>query len=391
MKKILFTAIALCAAMTMNAENSLTIKPLVVTPGTEAVAEIVLVNDCEACDIAFKCYLPAGFTYKGGGRTGTTYADGTTTVFTSRADLAFKNGESGYGQWAGSINNKNGEYYLKVGGVGGGEYDYLDGNDGTLMELHFNVPADATPGVYPVIFKDVCINSWGKEEVYNEVFVSYLVVGTPEPQALVLGEGIVPSFVNTALAADTYVNKVDLSHVTALNGDFTYVDSRNVVAPADVTASVKYEGDKTGYYSVNVPFGADVTGKVYKLTSTTDKFAHFDPVTSVEAGKTYLAEGKVTLAANAKVAGVAEQTGQTGNYVLNDTFYHGSNLTVPATRGLFEGASLSNLRVVVDGVLTNINVAQIEAGEASYDLQGRQVQNTKNGVFVVNGKKQFVK
>lgn len=264
---------------------------------------------------------------------------------------------------------------------------------GRLFSFEVMAPDDVTPGFYPVKIRPT--TTFAKDGVvannitWDNVQTSYVKVGEPT-KATFAPEGIVPAYVNEALASETAIAKLDLSKVTALNGDFTYVDGRDVVGTT-ATASVKYEGDKTGYYSVNVPFGAEVTGKVYKLTSTTAEYAHFDPVTSVEAGKTYLAEGKVTLAANAKVAGVAEQTGQTGNYVLNDTFYHGSNLTVPATRGLFEGASLSNLRVVVDGVLTNINVAQIEAGESAYDLQGRQTNNAKNGVFVVNGKKQFVK
>lgn len=263
---------------------------------------------------------------------------------------------------------------------------------GELFTFGVYVPEGTPAGYYPVIIKDggyMAKSSVDAENIYFGKMVSYVKVGEPAKGSLALS-ATVPSFVNEALATETGLASLDLEKVTALNGTFTYVDGRDVVGTA-ATASVKYVGDKTGYYSVNVPFGADVTGNVYELTSTTDKFAHFDPVTSVEAGKTYLAEGKVTLAANAKVAGVAKQTGMEGNYVLDDTFYHGKNLTVPATRGLFEGASLSNLRVVVDGVLTNINVAQIEAGETSYDLQGRQVQNAKNGVFVVNGKKQFVK
>lgn len=270
------------------------------------------------------------------------------------------------------------------------EYPLVGESGQSLLKLLFSTEGLAN-GIYPIY---TSVAKFAEDsftgDVNNNFVTSYIRVGSATSTGSLVVKEQLPSFVNEFLKNDAGITNLDLSAATAVYGDFTYVDSRNVVG-TEATASVKYEGNKTGYYSVNVPFGGAVTGNVYKLTSTTAEYAHFDPVTEVEAGKTYLATGEVAIAANAKVASVAEQTNQTGNYVLDNTFYHGKNLTVPATRGLFEGASLSNLRVVVDGVLTNINVAQIEAGESAYDLQGRQTNNAKNGVFVVNGKKQFVK
>lgn len=270
----------------------------------------------------------------------------------------------------------------------------LNLTEGELFTFGVYVPEGTPAGYYPVIIKDggyMAKSSVDAENIYFGKMVSYVKVGEPAKGSLALS-ATVPSFVNEALATETGLASLDLEKVTALNGDFTYVDSRDVVG-TEATGSVKYVGNKAEgvYYSVNVPFDGAVTGKVYKLTSTSKEYAHFEEVSSVEANKTYLAEGEVTIAANAAVAGVAKQEGKEGSYVLDGQFWHGKNLTVPATRGLFEVAAGSNLRVVIDGVLTNITTAQIEAGESAYDLQGRQTNNAKNGVFVVNGKKQFVK
>lgn len=267
---------------------------------------------------------------------------------------------------------------------------------GELFTFGVYVPEGTPAGYYPVIIKDggyMAKSSVDAENIYFGKMVSYVKVGEPAKGSLALS-ATVPSFVNEALATETGLASLDLEKVTALNGDFTYVDGRDVVGTA-ATASVKYVGNKAEkeYYSVNVPFDGAVTGtgKVYELSEVTEEYAIFNEAASVVAGKTYLAEGAVTLAANAAVASVATETGKEGSYVLDGKFWHGKNLTVPATRGLFDVPAGSNLRVVIDGVLTNITTAQIEAGETSYDLQGRQVQNAKNGVFVVNGKKQFVK
>lgn len=385
MKKIILSTLAAFAMLSASAENSLAIAPVKVEAGATTKIALNLTNDFSIFSVYFDLELPAGFHFVQKTNRGvSSWAKDVTTFLceaeNERAEGCFDvvhNGQVTVGATE------------SLRFAGSGQYDIL-GNEGKLMDIAIKVDAGVEPGVYPIVARNVELYDEAVHGVVLETYTSYIVVGEPTEKTLAL-KGNVPSFVNEALASETAISNLDLSAVTAINGGFTYVDKRNVVAPADVTASVKYEGDKTGYYSVNVPFAGAVTGKVYKLTSTTAEYAHFDPVTEVEAGKTYLAEGAVAIAANAKVASVAEQTNQTGNYVLNDTFYHGSNLTVPATRGLFEGASLSNLRVVVDGVLTNINVAQIEAAENAYDLQGRQATNAKNGVFVVNGKKQFVK
>lgn len=378
MKKVIFSVLSAFCMLSASAQSEFCIKPVHVESDDEATLEFYMDTDFYIQGMQFNVLLPKGVTIcknkQGKIKEGTSYDyDGTI----AEADWTPAIAEVAVGEQQ-QIN-------FVFGATNGTK---ATAAKGIAFELYVNVDESVEPGVYPVEL-DCKKFSNGTDRAVIGKYTSYIVVD--DGKGAFVPANVLGAVVNEALAADASVTAVDLSGVTAVNGTFTYADSRNVVAPADVTASVKYEGDKAGYYSVNVPFGADVTGEVYEFASASGGYAHFDKVTTVEANKTYLAKGKVTIAANAKVASVAEQTGQTGNYVLDDTFYHGSNLTVPATRGLFEGASLSNLRVVVDGELTGINMAQIEAGEASYDLQGRQTTNTKNGVFVVNGKKQFVK
>lgn len=398
MKKIVLFALAACAIYSAKAEDIYQIVPVKTHPASSVAAEnrmdVILTRDTYTNNTGcqFDIVVPAGMTI-------TKFAAVSTGIVPSHKEAELDDDDEPTG-------NMLTVYDLShtLASMGSNTYRCMvvdakatgaslkEAQSGVIGRLTFKTTASMAPGVYPIILKstELTDGATGSAIRFGTV-VSYVVVGDNVEGKTLVAEGTIPSKVSEALATETAISTLDLSAVTAINGDFTYADSRNVVAPADVTTSVKYEGNKPGYYSVNVPFAGDVTGEVYEFASASGGYAHFDKVTTVEANKTYLAQGKVTIAANAKVVGVAEKTGQTGNYVLDDTFYHGSNLTVPATRGLFEGASLSNLRVVVDGELTGINMAQIEAGEASYDLQGRQTTNTKNGVFVVNGKKQFVK
>lgn len=408
MKKLFLTAALMCGAMAAFAEDVVQVVPFKATPGVEATEanydlytfSLNLKNDTQKTNIIkFTMYVPEGLkietawddpaskTYYGvevpEGCPRTSVKQGPKTVATKH-EAAMNHTESDMPGF---------ERYVVLISQGTTTVPF-GGTDGEVAVFHYTTSAGLAAGVYPIYLKDVEITDQvNKIKLPVANTTSYFVVGEPTEASFAV-KGVVPSWVNTALAEQTGIANLDLSEATDINGDFTYVDSREVVAPADVTTSVKYVGNNANYYSVNVPFAADVTGtgEVYEFASTDGKFAHFDKVTSVDAGKTYLAKGEVTLAANsAKVATVQTKNGQSGNYVKDGVFYHGTGLIVKPMRGLFEGASLSNLRVVIDGVLTNITTAQIEAGETSYDLQGRQTNNAKNGVFVVNGKKQFVK
>lgn len=400
MKKIFLSAFVLCCSFSAFAQSvdELMIEPAATTAGKAVTTYLYLNNPSTAGEVRnmqFDIQWPAGWTVA------------KVSVANKKVNDRFNDEVTDYDE----ENDQDVTTYVSYFTASSGtptsnnvvSYVYyspdnrpMKGDHGYIGSVRVTPPAGTPDGIYPVYLKAgetfMATSSKPADRKDFADATSYIVVGTPSAAEFAL-IGEVPSFVNSALAKQAGIAKVNLTEVTASHGDFVYVAGREVVG-TEATASVKYVGDKPAetYYSVNVPFDGAVTGNVYELASVGKEYAIFEPATSVVAGKTYLAEGAVTLtAAETKVAGVATQTGVEGSYVLDGKFWHGKNLTVKPTNGLFDVPSASNLRVVIDGVLTNITTAQIEAGEVSYDLQGRQVQNAKNGVFVVNGKKQFVK
>lgn len=386
MKKFLLSALCLCSFGIANAEDIVYFEPQVSEKNVDIESDdcgtlsLRLANSATYIGAQFTIYIPDQLTFD-------------KSYFHAGSRLPVKKGNLKHTISVSAVTSDIPGFSAYLVYIFSMEKEAFVGKSGDEL-VSFDFGTKDVDGVFPIYIKDIKLGISATSGNDFDAATSYVTVGTPSNASLAL-KGVVPEAINASLATETGLASLDLSAVTALNGEFAYVAGRDVVAPADVTTSVKYVGKGANYYSVNIPFGGAVTGtgKVYELTSTTSDYAHFEEVSSVVANKTYLAEGEVTIAANAAVAvaGVAKQTGAEGSYVLEGQFWHGKNLTVPATRGLFEVAAGSNLRVVIDGVLTNITTAQIEAGETSYDLQGRQVQNAKNGVFVVNGKKQFVK
>lgn len=392
MKKILFSVALFAAALGASAIDEVGLETTTFQAGKTAVVKVILNTTSynnEMQNLMFDMYFPIGWAVSTGSTSMTTNTDRTIgEVWDSDFEEWVESGDftpkvakqtvTGYAAYRTSLLSPDNHA--------------LKGNEGWIYTITVKAPSGIEDGYYPVKIVKAYMNK-DAVDAHNVVFpdaVCYMKVGNPESANLAL-EGVVPSFVNETLATETGLASLDLEKVTALNGDFTYVDGREVVG-STASASVKYEGNNSNYYSVNVPFDGTVTGDVYELENVSSEFASFKTATSVEANKTYLAKGAVTVsAANATVAEAKTQTGVAGSYVKDGKFWHGTGLIVKPMRGLFEVPAGSNLRIVVDGELTGITTAQVEAGEASYDLQGRQVQNTKNGVFVVNGKKQFVK
>lgn len=404
MKKIFFLAAMLCGAMTASAEDVVQVVPFktvanVANADWDKTFSLNLKNESQTVNIIyFEMYLPNGL------------------------DLNTMYDSEEYGTFAGEMDENNPRLQMKVGPrvtktghavaynnvsdkpeyqrdgytcytvliSQGTNTTPIQGTDGEIATFQY-VTSDIAPGVYPIYLENIELTDQAsKIKLPIASTTSYVVIGEPT-EANVKLEGMVPSWVNTALAEQSGIAKLDLSAVTAVNGEFTYVDGRAVVGTS-ATADVKYVGNKANYYSVNVPFTGAATGEFYELKSVDENYAVFTTASTVKAGETYLAKGEVALTANAAVATIENKENQTGSYVYEGKFYDGKNLTVPATRGLFDVPAGSNLRVVIDGELTGITTAEIDAQAGNtYDLQGRQSVNAKNGVFVVNGKKQFVK
>lgn len=386
MKKIAILAAMFGCFTFANADEVLQISPVTVNFGeslddSEATFDVSIPDNATNYQgVNFELYVPQGVeiddtAMEGSGLPSKTSKGKTTYDHTIGIAKQATCPIPGYDMWKVMVYNTKNSYFL------GGELFSLYVAAETLEE-----------GVYPVYMREVKMSTTGAAGSATEfaAITTYLKVGA-NGSSVVEAEGLLPETVTAALATETAIKTLDLTKVTAVNGTFTYVDGREVVAPAtSVVADLKYVGNNANYYSVKVPFTGTVSGNAYKFVSNDDKFATFIETTEA-ADKTLLAKGKVTVTGNGAIAGVEKLTNQSGNYVKDGTFYYGANLTVKPMRGLFEGTSLSNLRVVVDGELTGINAAEIDAQSNTFDIQGRQVQNAKNGVYVVNGKKQFVK
>lgn len=270
---------------------------------------------------------------------------------------------------------------------------------GRLVSLQVKAPAGTPAGYYPV--KTLATTYYSKDikkdnnVTWSEAQTSYIKVGDPT-EATFAPVGILPAYVNDALANATAISKLDLSAVTAVNGTFTYVDGREVVAPeADVTAAAAYKKTVTKYASLTMPFDADLTDKgAYVFNGVTGNIANFKEAESVSAGNVVLLTKDVTLEGT-KLGAATKSVQSEAYYVAPDgqSLHKGINVTVPALRGYWNvGGGASNLRIALDGVLTDINMVDVQGeGADAFDLQGRRTANAKNGVFVVNGKKQFVK
>lgn len=421
MKKIAIFAIAACMGLAANAENSLNILPCKVMPGTTSTyMYMALNNEYSVASISFDLYLPAGvrvWTNSEGKLTDTSISalesrnsysyydeeEEEDVKVTSFADL-YKNFQT----------DTNGVEYFSV--AGGGQKN-CKGNSGNMFQIRLKVADDAVPGVYPVyIKKGNMIDAMAEHDIWFEC-VSYIVIGDPTDQTLAL-EGNVPSFVSecltsgkvnvsagknqpTNLADFAGISTLNLSKVAAIDGGFTYKVGQAVVAPtASVEADVKVVAPLPGagkYGSLNSPIALpDV--KCYTYSKVEGNTVVFAETTGVPANETVIIDADVdATVAGATLASVANTTATAGAYYIAPD---GSELRkatntpkIPALRGVWNlGGGGSNLRIALD---TPTGIKMIGTADEvfgnTYDLQGRQVQNTQNGVYVVNGKKQFVK
>lgn len=396
MKKALLSVLAVFCAMSINAENSVGIKAIKVAKGTtSATLQIEVNNDYKFSRIQFDVLLPAGITPK---------MNTSGTTIHTQCIKVLKNERTYDDDEEDAFAVAKGNSYITVAGNkvvrfnGAGVVNIAPGT-GAILSMDVVLDAGLAEGVYPIIINRVKLNNTanvGTPDAEGRDFASYIVVGDPKDAALAL-KGEIPSSVNTYLASEEGIGSLDLSAVTAFHGEFAYTVGKAVTAPS-VTADVKVVAGLNGgqYGSLCSPVALPGV-KCYKFTTAADGIATFTKVDDVPANEVVIIDAAV----NAKVAGaslvsVANGTADAGRlYVAPD----GSELrraknsvTVPALRGTWDIAGGSNLRIALDTPtgIKMIGTANEVFGN-TYDLQGRQVENAQNGVYVVNGKKQFVK
>lgn len=393
MKKTFVMLMFAVAANIASAENSVTVQRAVFAPGEANFVYINLNNETPCAGVSYEMHLPKGITF---------YNEATVAQTTGSTRVSYYSDEefddvTCLTQIQKSIfTDTDGHQYGIVASAGG--FDVL-GNSGQLFRCRLQVASDMEPGVYPIVFKDLFYSDATTTQQINlkdRTYTSYIVIGDPTNAELAL-EGEVGSEINAALATEAAVKTLNLTNVTASYGDFTYVAGRKVVAPAtDVNASVKFDAPLAGTYgSFCAP--VDVNVDCFTYSSCDGTTAVFAPATTAPANTPVLINKAVKTAAQADVLKTVEGRQITkGYYVANDGSGMrsvNSTATIPALRGAWEDiVASSNLRIAIETAtgIEYIGTAEEVFGN-TYDLQGRQVQNAKNGVFVVNGKKQFVK
>lgn len=394
MKKILFTAIAGFCMLSASAQvPALSLGAVKANPGETVEAKIYLNNELDVNSIAFTAYLPQGFSValNGSGK----FADGVSGELSDRASGfgALVNSGSFAKMTSGTWNGYNRVKWT----LGGDDGEFIEPGTGAIYTFNLVVDASVAAGVYPVYMVDnkATNSKAGAAGFSKKSYTSYIVVGNPTNGSLEV-KGILPDFLDEDLAKETAIKSLDLTGLTAVDGTFTYLAGRSVTAPsAAVSAKIAYAAAPAAG-NTYASFKAPVAGAMdcYKFDKPTGSIAVFKPATSVEVDDCVLVDKYVSVAgvAGQIVATPANGTITTGCYLKNDEMHTVSgNATLPYLRGSWAIAAGSNLRVVIDEPLTGINAIQNEATEATFDLQGRQTVNAKNGVYVVNGKKQIVK
>lgn len=378
MKKIFLTVCALCAFGAVNAQSILQIQPAAAV-GDKLTLNFVLQNDgnCTGCQAFF--YLPTGTEVE-------SYVEGSSIV-----DHVYE------------VVKMEGDEASKIAGYdrfqllsSSGTKKVYNGNE--VGYAVFTLPS-TTAGVYSIKMEDVLTTSSKRGAQYRgdfPVVSSFYTVGDVSDASVAL-EGVLTTAVSEGVAA-LGVKGLDLSKVTAVKGEFTYNVGVDVVAPtASVKADVKVAAPCAGTYaSLCSPVAIDgVT--CYTFDKVEGGVAKFVESTSVPANTPVIIKAAVEeTVANQTLVSVQKKSITSGAYVAADgSCLHTVNTsaTIPALRGNWEAISAgSNLRIALETPtgIEMIGTANEVFGN-TYDLQGRQVENAHNGVFVVNGKKQFVK
>lgn len=373
MKKIFLAACALCAFGSVNAKSIVEILPAKVS-GTELTLKFVVENDgtCTGGQVNF--YVPAGSTVGAmvGGDAIDDHRYSVKKITTASLQMA------GYDCYQMAVTTASKALLLTD----------------NLGEVTVTLPSVLADGVYKIpMAKNLTTTTGASTNRGNYATCSsYFTVGTVKDGSLAL-EGTISGSIVDALAAEAGITTLDLKAVTEFTNGFTYVAGRDVVAPtATVSAKVKYVAPAPAKYAtLCLPTEAAVD--CWVLDRKEGNVAIFKTSTVAPANTPVIIENAVaTAAADATITSVAKKSITSGAYLVGEELHTvNGNATIPALRGYWDELAASNCRIAFEGP-TGIQMIGTAADiENTYDLQGRQVQNAKNGVYVVNGKKQFVK
>lgn len=381
------------SALVCKAEDQIQVKPFAVQANTNGYVDIELINDgLKVSNIQFDLYMPDGiavYTNSSGNLISSSIA-----VVAERTSYTYFDEEeeddvtvNALSTLVRNFKEDGGVKYLAVA-CGGSSA--VDGTSGAVLRLRYKVAENATPGVYPIIMKNILLASPTEESAKIAEAVSYVVVGEASDATLAL-EGTIPSFVNEALASETAIGTLDLTNVTASNGTFTYVDGRNVVAPtAEVKGNVAYKRTVSGdYASLCLPF--DATVAAYTLDGIEGGYAKFSEVTTLTKNTPAIVTSNIDITAENVALGGAEAKAVTSGYYLKGGNFCSVNgsANIGAFRGWWDvPAGVKGFKL---GEATAITTVSTDANEDVYNMQGVKMDKAQRGINIVGGKKLLVK
>lgn len=383
MKKIIFSVLSAFCMLSASAQSEFCMMPVHADSEDEAALCFYMDTDFYIQGMQFNVLLPKGVTI-------TTNKSG---KIKEGISYDFE-GAAAAADWTPVVESKmvgdQQQVNFAIGATGGSK---IPAGKGHVFTIYTDTD-EMEAGVYPVEI-NVKKFSNGVDKAVIAEYTSYIVID--EGKGVFVAKNVLGNVVNEFLVTDANVTGLDLSAVTAVNGEFAYTVGKAVTAPA-ITADVKVVAGLNGgqYGSLCSPVALPGV-KCYKFTTAADGIATFTEVDDVPANEVVIIDAAVeATVTGATLASVANGTADAGRlYVAPD----GSELrraknsvTVPALRGTWDIAGGSNLRIALDTPtgIKMIGTANEVFGN-TYDLQGRQVENAQNGVYVVNGKKQFVK
>ena len=187
-------------------------------------------------------------------------------------------------------------------------------------------------------------------------------------------------FATAFMGFDATVSGADTYYVTVSDGMANLTKVEGVIpANTGVVLEAQNGGEATATFTESVATADDKAATEGNML-----------VGSI-VGKTFDAEGYTYYILS---KGTGEKADAVGFY-WDKNSYNGTQarcgankaiLAVPATGG----AATSSISIRFDGATMIENIVEVE-NNIYYDLQGRKVKNPSNGLYIVNGKKMFVK
>lgn len=395
MKKYILSFMALCFCGLAYSESFLTVAPLKLTAdqaknGQTGTLSVKFQND-ECPDFTVggaRFYLPAGMKTNGNATNAGTFDFSTKTCV--------------------SKTNKQSTAYPTYGLLTLISDNALNCEGEEIVTIPYTFTADLAEGVYPIYVTDIKLANEDNSINYTAPeCVSYLIVGEggelkfeslKKTSTVTISNWALSSDATAALAEASNVNKLDLSAVTAINGDFAAVDGREIVAPtAGVTVS-KLTYDLTGAtetamktivfpYEVTVPAGVAYT----TTGAIVGGYVHFDEATTIPANTPAIVTGDVNISLdNVTLVDATPLDVTAGEYYLAGSKFKkaASDFTAPVYRakwaltgGEVKGFVLNS----ADGIKT-VELNDVEGAEI-FDLGGRKLNKATKGVNIIGGQK----